>query len=91
MQSILGISSRSTLDIDLKSVKNKLSDQEILSIFNKICNLNFNDDIKYKVLSISQIAQEKRYGGKSVKIESKFYNIKKTFNVDIAMGDIVTP
>lgn len=43
------------------------------------------------MLDITEITKEKKYAGKSVRIISKYFNIQKIFNIDIAKGDIVTP
>lgn len=90
LQSIVGINSRSTMDIDLKLIGSGLSNEEIYQIIDEICNTSDNS-IKLKPTSISDITAETKYGGKTVKIEAKFYNIKKTFGIDIGFGDIVTP
>lgn len=90
LQSIVGINSRSTMDIDLKLIGSGLSNEEIYQIIDEICNTSDNS-IKLKPSSVSDITAETKYGGKTVKIEAKFYNIKKTFGIDIGFGDIITP
>ena len=79
------------MDIDLKTVDVGLSNNEILSVFSDIASIKADDEIAYSILGISDIAAEMKYGGKSVKIEARLKNLKKTFSVDIAHGDIVTP
>lgn len=32
-----------------------------------------------------------KYGGLSVVIDSRFFNIRKRFSIDLAVGDIITP
>ncbi len=91
MGSIVGIEQRTTLDIDLKYVGVNLNDKLLLNTFREICDVDLNDEIKYEVLDITEITKEKKYTGKSIRIKSKYYNIQKTFNIDIAKGDIVTP
>ena len=90
LQSIVGINSRSTMDIDLKLIGSALSNEEIYQIIDEICNTS-NNSIKLKPTGVNDITAETTYGGKTVKIEAKFYNIKKTFGIDIGFGDIVTP
>lgn len=89
--SIVGIEQRTTLDIDLKYVGTNLDDVVLINIFKEICEVDLNDEIKYEVLDITEITKEKKYAGKSVRIISKYFNIQKIFNIDIAKGDIVTP
>lgn len=90
LQSIVGINSRSTMDIDLKLIGNGLSNDELYKIFIEICSNNDNSII-LKVLGVSDITAETKYGGKTVKIEAKFYNVKKIFGIDIGFGDVITP
>lgn len=89
--SIVGIEQRTTLDIDLKYVGTNLDDVVLLNVFREICEVDLDDEIKYEVLDITEITKEKKYAGKSVRILSKYFNIQKIFNIDIAKGDIVTP
>lgn len=89
--SIVGIEQRTTLDIDLKYTGTILDDELLLNTFKEICEIQLNDEIKYEVIDIKEITKEKKYTGKSIKIRSKYFNIQKTFNIDIAKGDVVTP
>lgn len=91
LENIVGLKARTTMDIDLKTVGVELSDKEIVAVFVKIAQVETDDEIKYTVLGISDIAAELKYGGKSVKIEARLKNLKKIFSVDIAQGDVVTP
>jgi len=91
LQNILGVETRSTMDIDFKMVGSELSDEELLRIFRKIISLNSESKIKYDILKISNITAETKYGGKTIKIAASFYNIKKVFGIDIGFGDVVTP
>lgn len=91
LENIFGMKARTTMDIDLKTLGVELSDADILSVFSNIAQIETDDEIIYKVLSVSDIAAEMKYGGKSVKIEARLKNLKKIFSVDLAQGDIVTP
>ena len=90
LQSIVGTNSRSTMDIDLKLIGSDISNEEIYQIMNEICE-SHDSSVLLKPINVNDITAETKYGGKTVKIEAKFYNIKKTFGIDIGFGDIVTP
>jgi len=90
LQSIVGIQMRSTMDIDLKYIGNRLNENDLKSIFKDICNQNY-DNIRYIFLSVHDIAEKSKYGGKSIKIQAQFYNVKKIFSIDIGFDDIITP
>ena len=91
LQSITGISTRSTMDMDFKLVGSELTTSELMEIFIDLCDSNSENNIHFKVQSISDITAETKYGGKTVRISASFFNIKKNFGIDIGFGDVVTP
>lgn len=91
LENIVGVKARTTMDIDLKAVGIVLSDEKVKEIFSEIASVKNDDEVEYSVLSVSDITADMKYGGKSVKIEARLKNLKRTFTVDIALGDLVTP
>lgn len=91
LQSIVGVETRSTMDIDFKYIGNNLSKEELEKIFVEICSIDIEDNIKLTVTSVNDIAAETKYGGKTMSIEARFFNIRKNFGIDIGIGDVVTP
>ena len=91
LQSIVGVETRSTMDIDFKYIGNNLSKEELEKIFVEICSIDIEDNIKQTVTSVNDIAAETKYGGKTISIEARFFNIRKNFGIDIGIGDVVTP
>ena len=91
LQSIVGVETRSTMDIDFKYIGNNLSKEELEKIFVEICSIDIEDNIKLTVTSVNDIAAETKYGGKTISIEARFFNIRKNFGIDIGIGDVVTP
>lgn len=91
LQSIVGVETRSTMDIDFKYIGNNLSKEELEKIFVEICSIDIEDNIKLTVISVNDIAAETKYGGKTISIEARFFNIRKNFGIDIGIGDVVTP
>ncbi len=90
LEYIVGISQRTTMDVDLK-YDGEISNDALLSYFNAICKQNIDDDVLYEVIDIDDIATEKKYGGKRIRLKGKYSNVRKIFSVDIARDDIVTP
>lgn len=91
LQSIVGIETRSTMDIDFKLIGNELNNNELKAIFFEICSNEIHDNFKFNILSINDITAETKYGGKTIKIEGRFFNIRKIFGIDIGFSDVVTP
>ncbi|MDE6656127.1 MAG: nucleotidyl transferase AbiEii/AbiGii toxin family protein, partial [Anaeroplasmataceae bacterium] len=90
LQRIVGIESRSTMDIDLKLIGNDLSEPKLKSMMQEICSYK-KENLCFSIKDIQDITAKTKYGGKTVKIEGKFFNIRKVFGVDIGIGDVVTP
>jgi broad specificity phosphatase PhoE len=91
LQSIVGVESRSTMDIDFKYVGNELSSEKLKKIFTEICSNEIEKNIKLTIIAVDDITTETKYGGKTITIEARFFNIKKIFGIDIGIGDVVTP
>ena len=79
------------MDIDFKYIGNNLSKEELEKIFVEICSIDIEDNIKLTVTSVNDIAAETKYGGKTISIEARFFNIRKNFGIDIGIDDVVTP
>ncbi len=91
LQSVVGVSSRSTMDIDFKFIGKDMPDGELIARFKEICGIEDEDAIQFDVLGIDDIRAETKYGGKTIKITAKYFNVRKTFGVDVGFGDIMTP
>ncbi|MFA1743570.1 nucleotidyl transferase AbiEii/AbiGii toxin family protein [Fusobacterium animalis] len=88
---MIGIKSRTTLDMDLLLKNIQLSKEKMFEVLNEALKNNLNDEISYEIQNISPIREEDKYGGVRIKILCKFDNIKVVVPLDIATGDIVTP
>lgn len=91
LQTTLGISKRTTMDLDLKAISIELEERGLLAIIKEICDAPAEDDVSFRILDISDITAEMKYGGKSVRIQATMKNLRKIFSIDIAKGDVVTP
>ena len=91
LQSIVGVETRSTMDIDFKFIGNELSADELKRIFTEICVDSNEDNISFEIISVDDITAETKYGGKTIKVDARFFNIRKRFGIDIGIGDVVTP
>lgn len=91
LSTIFGVDLRNTMDIDLSIKNEKLSEENILKIFNEIINIATEDNAKIVINKIEPIKEENEYGGFRVKITVYIENIKETFSIDITTGDKITP
>ena len=86
LSNVIGVESRSTVDIDFLFHKQTLSEENVQQQLEEILTES-KDDIQ----SISSIKESDNYGGYRATILCQLENIKQIIHLDIATGDIVTP
>lgn len=90
LSNVIGVESRSTVDIDFLFHKQALSEENIQQQLNDILTES-KDDIQFLIQSITTIKESDDYGGYRATILCQLENIKQIIHLDIATGDIVTP
>ena len=91
ISAILGLQTRTTMDIDTTLRKLSLTEPMIIEALTEICSMDVNDDIQFEIDSISPIRKDDLYGGYRVKIIAVFERIRTPLSIDISTGDIITP
>lgn len=87
----LGLSKRSTMDIDLTMVGARLSEETITQYLNMVFTVDLEDDISWDLKSIEPIRHDDMYGGFRVKLIATYKGIVVPFSIDISTGDAITP
>ena len=91
ISAILGMSSRSTMDMDTTVKGFELTANCATEILKEICDIELNDDITFQMKKIELIREEDDYNGYRATFEAKY---KKTmpviFKIDITTGDRIT-
>lgn len=87
----LGLSKRSTMDIDLTMVGARLSEETITQYLNMVFTVDLEDDISWDLKSIAPIRHDDMYGGFRVKLIATYKGIVVPFSIDISTGDAITP
>lgn len=90
ISNVIGVESRSTVDIDFLFHKQTLSEENVQQQLEEILTES-KDDIQFSIQSISSIKESDNYGGYRATILCQLENIKQIIHLDIATGDIVTP
>lgn len=90
LSNVIGVKSRSTVDIDFLFHKQTLSEENVQQQLEEILTES-KDDIQFSIQSISSIKESDNYGGYRATILCQLENIKQIIHLDIATGDIVTP
>lgn len=91
ISAILGMSSRSTMDMDTTVKGFELTEENATKILNEICAIELDDDITFKMNKIELIREDDDYNGYRATFEAKFKNAMPViFKIDITTGDAIT-
>lgn len=91
ISAILGMSSRSTMDMDTTVKGFELTKENATKILNEICDIELDDGITFKMNRIELIREDDDYNGYRATFEAKFKNAMPViFKIDITTGDAIT-
>ena len=88
---IVGLDTRTTMDMDATVKGFPLTHESIGEIFNEICTISVEDDITFSVLRISDIREGDIYPGLRVHLTASSPPLAVPLVVDITTGDKITP
>lgn len=89
--SLVGLSNRSTMDIDT-TVKNfPLKEDEISKIISYVCNVKNDDDFSFRLERIAPIREDDEYQGIRAFLIVDYEKIHNTLTIDITTGDSIFP
>jgi len=88
---IVGIDSRTTMDMDATVRGFPLSGETIQIAFADICSIQLDDDVILTLEHITYIRDEDEYGGYRLAITAGYESINTPLKIDITTGDIITP
>ena len=91
LSSIMGIDTRTTMDMDTCIKGINLTDDELYEVLQEILNIDLKDNVSFEINNSKPIREEDTYGGLRYNIVAKFDNIKVNLSIDIATGDLITP
>lgn len=91
LSTLFGIENRTTMDIDAAFKNANFTEDNIKTIITSIINIDIKDNAKLELVTISTIKNENIYKGFRVVINVKIDNIRENFQIDIAIGDPITP
>lgn len=91
LSSIMGIDTRTTMDMDTCIKGLTLSNQELYKVLKEILDTDIKDNVKFEISNSEPIRVEDEYGGLKYNILAIFDNLKVNLSIDIATGDTITP
>src|SRR5512133_2279561 len=89
--SIVGISSRTTMDMDATLRGFPLNEESIREAFMEICAIPLGDEVELVFDHIGPIREDDEYGGFRVAIIAQYASINTPLKIDITTGDVITP
>ena len=91
ISSIVGLETRTTMDLDTTIKGFTLTHDSVSSIFKEICDIEVKDNIQFEMINIYDICEGDRYPGIRVALKANYAPISVPLNVDITTGDVITP
>lgn len=89
--SMVGISTRTTMDMDATLRNFPLTEATIWAIFQEICEVTLDDSISLSLERIEPIREDDEYGGFRVALIARYETIQTALKVDVTTGDVITP
>ena len=89
--SMVGVSMRSTMDIDTSLRNINLSEKDALRVITEISEIDLHDGVIFKVKKVSGIMDEMEYSGIRIVIDAHMGAMIIPIKLDISTGDIITP
>ena len=91
ISAMLGIDSRTTMDMDTTIKGFPLTEENIKSVFNEICEIEIEDKVSFKLKNVSLIREDDDYGGYRVTFEANYNNeLPVIMKIDVTTGDKIT-
>lgn len=88
---MVGLSARSTMDLDTTIKGANISIKEVEYIISVILSTPVEDDVIFRIKHISEIMEDLEYPGVRVSMEAKFDGVVSPLKIDISTGDVITP
>ena len=91
ISSLVGLSNRTTMDIDATVRNIPLNDIEITKIISYLCSTQNDDDWIFSINRVEPIREDDEYQGLRIFIFADYEQIHNTFTIDITTGDSIYP
>ena len=89
--SLVGLSSRTTMDMDATLREFPLTEDTIRTAFLEIFAVELDDEVDLTLGHIGPIREDDEYGGFRVAVVAMYESINTPLKIDITTGDVITP
>lgn len=91
ISAMLGIDSRTTMDIDTTIKGLPLTEENVRNIMEEVCKIDLQDDITLKINRVEEIRENDDYNGYRLTFEAKYLNTMPVImRIDVTTGDKIT-
>ena len=91
ISSMIGISERTTMDMDTTVRGIQMEEDEIVAAVNEILAIDVGDGILFEYHGIEPIREEDAYNNFRVHLRAKYGKIDSPMKIDVTTGDVITP
>ena len=88
---MIGVTHRSTMDIDTSMKNLNLSAEDALRVVNQVKDIDLDDGVSFDVKDVSNIMDEMEYPGIRVTMNANVGRLITPLKIDISTGDVITP
>ena len=88
---MVGVSLRSTMDIDTSIKNQNLSEVDIRKILDEIGQIDIQDGVSFEIKNVSEIMGEMEYPGIRFSMDAVMGKLITPMKIDISTGDVITP
>ena len=91
ISSMIGISERTTMDMDTTVRGIQMEEDEIVEIVKKIIAIDVDDGIQFEFQRIEPIREDDAYNNFRIHLIAKYGKINNPMKMDVTTGDVITP
>lgn len=91
VSSLIGISNRTTMDMDSIIKGLPLTEENITKVVNSIINIEVNDGIQFEIKDVNYIRESDEYENFRVSLVANIGKTKNPMKLDLTTGDTITP
>ena len=91
ISSMIGISERTTMDMDTTVRGIQMEEDEIVKAVKEIISVDVGDGINFEYESIEPIREDDAYNNFRVHLRAKYVKIDSPMKIDVTTGDVITP
>ena len=91
VSSMVGVSMRSTMDIDTSIRNRELTLENAVKTVQAIADINIDDNVVFTVKNSETIMDEAEYPGIRISLDAVMEQMTTPVKVDISTGDVITP